>query len=240
MPFSNEEMRMYQRQLILEDIGITGQLKLKEAKIGVIGAGGLGCPLLLYLATTGVGKLVIFDFDVINESNLHRQILYTSEDIGKSKAETATLKLRKHNPYITLDYQNIRLDNTNSINLLKDYDLIIDGSDNFETRYAIGDACAQMCKPLVSGAIYKFEGQVAVFNYLNDISYRDLFPVPPANDDFNCEIAGVTPTICAVIAGLMANEVIKIILQKTNVLNGKVLQIDLLNMSFNTFNIPKV
>lgn len=239
MPFSNEEMRMYQRQLILEDIGILGQQKLKNAKIGVVGAGGLGCPLLLYLTTTGIGKIVIFDFDVVNESNLHRQILFTHEDIGKSKSETAALKLRKHNPNITIEYQNIRLDNTNSIKLLKEYDLIIDGSDNFETRYAIGDACKELNIPLVSGAIFKFEGQVSVFNFENEISYRDLYPVPPNNDDFNCEIAGVTSTTCAVIAGLMANEALKIILQKGNILSGKVLQIDLLNMSFNTFNIPK-
>lgn len=236
---TGDDIKLYQRQIILEDIGLIGQQKIKECKIAVIGAGGLGCPVLIYLVSSGIGSIGIIDYDIVSIHNLHRQILYSREDINKNKAICASKKLKLFNPDAKIDTHNKRLTNKNAISLISQYDIIIDGSDNFETRYAVSDACAELNIPLVSGAIYKFEGQVSVFNYKSNYTYRDLFPNPPTNDDFNCSISGVIGSTCAVIAGFMLNEVFKIILDKGDVLSGKVLQINLLNMNFNIFKFNK-
>lgn len=232
---TGDDIKLYQRQIILDDIGLIGQQKIKETKIGIVGAGGLGCPVLIYLVSSGVGRIGIIDFDTVSLHNLHRQILYTKEDINKNKASCASQKLMQLNPDVKINVHNIRLTNNNAISLISQYDIIIDGSDNFETRYAVSDACAELNIPLISGAIYKFEGQVSVFNYKSNYTYRNLFPYPPDNDDFNCSFTGILGSTCAVIAGIMLNEVFKIILEKGDVLSGKVLQINLLNMSFNIF-----
>ncbi len=234
------EISLYQRQIILEEIGIEGQLLFKKAKVCVVGAGGLGCPVLLYLAVSGIGTLGIIDFDIVNISNLHRQILFTRKDINKNKAEIAYRRLKLHNPDIQIHTHTLRLTTQNSIDILKNYDIIIDGSDNFETRYLVNDACIELNKPLISGAIYKFEGQVSVFNYKDNFSYRDLFPTPPDSDAFNCSVSGVLASTCMVIAGIMVNELFKVLLGKSEVLSGKILQINLLSMSFNTFKFNKV
>jgi len=235
-----EEMMIYQRQMVLDEVGFAGQTKFKEAKIAVVGAGGLGCPVLIYLATSGIGNLGIIDFDSISQHNLHRQILFTREDINRNKAEVAFERLKIINPEININIYTERLNEKNAIRILTPYDIIIDGSDNFETRYTVSDACEALNKPLVSGSIYKFEGQISVFNYNGKYSYRDLFHNPPENDAFNCSITGVMGSTCSVIAGLMVNEVYKVILQTGDVLSGKILQINLLTMSFNIFSFNKI
>lgn len=222
--FSTNEKKQYDRHLILEEIGTKGQEKLKKAKILVIGAGGLGCPILQYLAAAGVGTLGIVDNDVVSQSNLQRQVLYTHEDIGKSKAKTAANKLSKLNPYITFEVHQEMLSTHNAIYLFNQYDIIVDGSDNFPTRYLTNDAAIITNKPLVFGAIFKFEGQVSVFNYKNGPTYRCLYPTPPKPGDMpNCSEIGVLGVLPGIIGSLQANEVIKIILGLGTVLSGKLL-----------------
>lgn len=237
MQLTREEILQYQRQYLLEEFGVNGQLKLKQARIAVIGAGGLGSPLLLYLAAAGIGFIKVIDFDRVEVHNLHRQILFTHADLGQLKAETAVSKLRLHNPNIELASSCVRLDATNAAALLEDVDLVIDGCDNFETRYAVNDACIALGKTLVSGAIYKFEGQVAVFNHLGGPSYRDLFPNQTASTLLSCSVVGVMGSTCAVIAGFMSNEVIKLLTGLGKPLAGVVLQVNLLNMEINQFKI---
>src|SRR5690606_7632241 len=169
---SNEEYKQYNRHLILDEIGYDGQQKLKAAKVLVIGAGGLGCPVLQYLSAAGIGSIGIIDHDVIDQTNLQRQVIYTHEDIGKYKAEIAAKKLSALNPYISFTTYIERLSSQNAINIFKKYDIIVDGSDNFQTRYLANDAAVLTNKPLVYGSIFKFEGQVAVFNYKNGPTYR--------------------------------------------------------------------
>jgi molybdopterin/thiamine biosynthesis adenylyltransferase/rhodanese-related sulfurtransferase len=207
----------YQRQVILKEFGEAGQQKLFDAKVLVIGAGGLGCPLLQYLAATGVGTIGIVDDDKVALSNLHRQILFSINDIGKSKSERAANYLRQLNPEINLIAYNKRITNQNALELMSDFDYIADGSDNFTTRYMINDACVLLNKPLIYGAISKFEGQVAVFNCKKNkddepVSYRDLFPTPPGeNEILNCAEAGVLGVLPGIIGTMMANECIKLI-----------------------------
>ncbi len=207
----------YQRQVILPQLGIAGQQKLTDAKVLVVGAGGLGCPALLYLAAAGVGTLGIIDHDRVSVSNLHRQVLYNEADIGQWKAETAQQRLLAQNPELTCVAHNERLHTGNVIDLLQPYDLVIDGTDNFDTRYLLNDACVLAGKPLVYGAIARFEGQVAVFNlHLPDggrsANYRDLFPEPPPPGSVpNCAEAGVIGVLPGIIGTLQATEAIKMI-----------------------------
>jgi len=207
----------YRRQIILPEVGEEGQQKLLRAKVLVIGAGGLGCPVLQYLSAGGVGTIGIVDDDVVALNNLHRQVLYSVNDIGSSKAERAACILHQLNPEIKIIPYNERLTVRNALIFFDEFDIIIDGTDNFSTRYLINDACVLMKKPLVYGAIYQFEGQVSVFNFKrneNDetVNYRDLFPNPPEEGEIlNCEEAGVLGVLPGIIGTMMANETIKLV-----------------------------
>ena len=213
----------YNRQILLSEIGEKGQQKLLDAKVLVIGAGGLGCPALLYLAGAGIGTIGIIDFDTVAVSNLHRQIIYTVAEVGSNKALAAKKRLEALNPSISITAYPEKLTTANAISLFKQYDIILDGSDNFSTRYLVNDACIITNKPLVYGAIFKFQGQVAVFNYQNGPSYRCLFPNPPeAGSVPSCNEAGVLGVLPGIIGGMQANEVLKIILEIGTVLSGKI------------------
>lgn len=237
---NNSEINRYQRQLLLEDFGEKSQIKLKNSSVLVVGAGGLGCPVLLYLASAGVGKIGIVDDDVIDESNLQRQILFDTLDVGKAKVEIAQKKLTALNPNCEIAIYKFRLNSTNTLDIFKEYDLIIDGSDNFPTRYLVNDACLILNKPFVSGAIYKFEGQVGVFNHNSSANYRDLFPNPPSREFApNCQEAGVIGSIAGIVGTLMATEAIKILSEVGEVLSNKLLAIDTLSFQFKTLKFFK-
>jgi adenylyltransferase/sulfurtransferase len=217
-------MSRYDRHIILSEIGQTGQDKISNAKILVIGAGGLGCPVLQYLTAAGVGSIGIVDFDIVEESNLQRQILFGSSSLGQNKAVAAKKRLEDLNDCISIFAYAEKLTYQNAIHLFNQYDIIVDGSDNFETRYLVNDACIITNKPLVFGAIYKFEGQISVFNYQNGPSYRCLFPNPPEKSAVpNCSEIGVLGVLPGIIGSMQANEVLKIILGIGNVLSGKLL-----------------
>ncbi|MBE0666665.1 MAG: HesA/MoeB/ThiF family protein [Bacteroidales bacterium] len=225
----NEAIR-YNRQLIIPAVGEKGQEKLGQARVLVVGAGGLGSPVLMYLAAAGVGTIGIVDSDAVDLSNLQRQILYTTEDIGLPKAETAAKKLMALNPGITLKTYSFRLTNENVNEVLTDYDIAVDCCDNFPTRYILSDAAKSADKPMVYGAVYQFFGQVSVFNYNNGPSYRTLFPEEVKAAEM---AAGIPPGVIGVLPGMIgsieAAETIKIILGEGEVLSGRLLQIDALN-----------
>ncbi|HET7361891.1 MAG TPA: HesA/MoeB/ThiF family protein, partial [Salinimicrobium sp.] len=203
-------MSRFERQKILPEFGSEGQQKLSTAKVLVIGAGGLGCPALLYLAAAGVGTIGIADGDSISESNLNRQTLFGHNDIGKAKAETAAGILQEKYPDINFQVIPHFLTSENALEVLENYDLVLDGSDNFGTRYMINDACVLLGIPLIMGAIYQYEGQLSVFNYgENPVSYRDIYPVPPkANEIPNCSETGVLGVLPGIIGNLQAAETI--------------------------------
>lgn len=229
---SEEEKKQYSRHLLLDKVGIEGQEKLKNAKVLVIGAGGLGCPVLQYLTAAGVGTIGIVDDDKVSQSNLQRQVLYTHSDIGKNKAEVATKRLQELNPYITISPYSERLTTKNALELFKSYDIIVDGSDNFATRYLVNDTAVLTNKPVVFGAITQFEGQVSVFNYHGSATYRCLFPSAPNPEDApNCETIGVLGVLPGIIGSLQANEVIKMIVGIGEVLQDKLLLFNLLDLS---------
>ena len=229
---SQEEKNQYHRHIILEEFGQEGQERLKKAKVLVIGAGGLGCPVLQYLTAAGVGTIGIVDFDVVDQSNLQRQILYTTEDIGKPKAEQAAKRLSLLNPFVNFEIHNYKLHKDNAELLFSAYDVIVDGSDNFATRYLVNDACVLTGKPLVFGSIFKFQGQVTVFNYNNGPTYRCLFPEPPGPDEVpNCSEVGVIGVLPGIIGTLQANETIKLITGIGKILDGSLLYFDALTMS---------
>ncbi|MBU1100553.1 MAG: HesA/MoeB/ThiF family protein [Bacteroidetes bacterium] len=237
---SNEEIKRYNRHIIMSEIGFEGQEKLKNAKVLMVGAGGLGCPILQYLTAAGVGTIGIIDDDIISESNLQRQILYNTSDVGKSKVVVASAKLSKINSHCNIIAHPIRLTKENILTLFSNYDIIIDGSDNFPTRYLINDACVILGKPIVSGAIYKFMGQVSVFNYNGGPTYRCLFPDPPKEDEMpNCSTTGVLGVIPGIIGTLQANEVIKIILGIGKTLSGRLLQMDTLTFNFDIIDVER-
>lgn len=218
-----EEFGRFEKQMVLKEIGILGQTKLKSVKIGVIGAGGLGCPVLQYLNSMGVGTLGLIDFDTVQESNLHRQILYTSEDIGKSKIECAAKRLKAQNPYTSIIEHNVVLSEENAEEILSQYDIVIDGCDNFLTRYVVNDACVKLGKPLVYGSILGFEGQMATFNYKGSKNLRDIFPEPPHAEDVpNCSENGVLGSFPGIIGTMMAQEAVKLVLDM-DVLANKLL-----------------
>ncbi|GAB3828161.1 molybdopterin-synthase adenylyltransferase MoeB [Pontibacter rugosus] len=235
-----EELKRYNRQLILPELGQQGQEKLKQAKVLMIGAGGLGCPVLQYLVAAGVGTIGIADMDVVSESNLHRQILYTLADVGKSKAEVAAQKLSQQNPFVQFNIHSEGITVDNALELVQTYDVVIDGSDNFPTRYLVNDACAMLGKPLVFGSIFKFEGQITVFNYKNGPTYRCLFPEPPGQGEVpNCAEAGVIGVLPGIIGTLQANEAIKVIADLGEVASGKLLLFDALSLSFSSFRFSR-
>ncbi len=238
---SQQETNRYKRHLILPEIGVQGQHKLKQAKVLVIGAGGLGCPVLQYLAAAGVGTIGIVDFDVVDESNLQRQILYATEDVGKPKASVAQQKLSKQNPFIAVTAFILQLDAGNALDLFKQFDIVVDGSDNFSTRYLVNDTCVILNKPLVFGSIFKFEGQVSVFNYNDGPTYRCLYPEPPFEGEVpNCSEIGVMGVLPGICGTLQANEVIKIICGIGDVLNGKLMVLNALSMQFSFFDVQSL
>ena len=237
---SKEEIQRYARHLSLSEFGTEGQEKLKSAKVLVIGAGGLGCPALLYLTAAGVGEIGVVDFDKVDVSNLQRQILYSVEDIGSSKAESAAKKLSLQNPFVKFNVHNLKLDNTNALEIFRSYDVIIDGSDNFATRYLVNDACVLLNKPLVYGSIFKFEGQASVFNYKNGSTYRCVFPDPPSPDSSpSCSEIGVLGVLPGIIGTIQATEAIKIITGLGETLSGRLLLFDALTMNFNSVIVTR-
>jgi len=236
----NVKLKQYSRQIILPEIGLSGQEKLINAKVLMIGAGGLGCPVLQYLAASGVGTIGIVDDDVIDISNLHRQILYTTADIGKPKAYIAKQKLELLNPHINITAYNERFTPTNAQHICNSYDLIIDGSDNFETRYLVNDTCIALNKALIFGSIFKFEGHVSVFNYHDGPNYRDMFPeAPSSNEATNCAEIGVLGVLPGLIGMYMANEAIKIICGIGETLSGKFMRINALDNTTSVFKVTK-
>lgn len=232
MKLSPEENIQYSRHLLLNEISEEGQLKLKAARVLVIGAGGLGCPILQYLVAAGVGTLGIIDHDVVDQTNLQRQVLYTINDIGKSKAETAANKLTQLNPFVNFEVYTQKVTREIAIELFSRYDIIVDGSDNFPTRYLVNDAAVLTNRPVVFGSIFKFEGQVSVFNYQNGPTYRCLYPnAPKPNEVPNCSEIGVLGVLPGIIGTLQANEVLKMICGIGQVLSGKLLTYDALQMT---------
>ena len=219
-----QDFLRYNRQMMVPEIGDLGQKKLKKAKILVIGAGGLGCPILQYIATAGIGTIGIVDFDTIELHNLHRQILYTEEYVGQSKAITAKSVLDTLNPLITVIAFEKKLTIENAAQIIKDFDVIVDGCDNFETRYLVNDICVQLGKSLIYGSILKFEGQMAVFNHNGNKNLRDLFPEPPNPKDVpNCNLNGVLGTLPGIIGTMMAQETLKLIMDLPTLENELVL-----------------
>ncbi|MEJ2882411.1 HesA/MoeB/ThiF family protein [Pedobacter sp. GR22-6] len=226
------ELKRYERQVILPELGLSGQLKLKKASVLIVGAGGLGCPVALYLAAAGVGCIGIVEHDVVEETNLQRQILFNITDLGKNKAEQAIRKLRLLNPYVNLKAYSLYLNQDNATKLISAYDLIIDASDNFPTRYLVNDTCLSLDKPLVFGSLFNFQGQVAVFNHLGSPDYRSLYPEPPLADEVpNCGENGVIGTLPGIIGSYMANEAIKVICGFGDTLAGKLLLFNALDSS---------
>jgi adenylyltransferase/sulfurtransferase len=217
---SKEEFKRYQKQVIVDDIGINGQIKIKQSKVAVIGAGGLGCPILYYLTSVGVGTIGIIDFDTVEESNLHRQTLYTPNDIGQLKAEIAVQKLSAQNPYVKLISHNNLLNEENAETILSQYDIVVDGCDNFLTRYIVNDVCVKLNKPLVYGSILGYDGQLATFNYKGSKNLRDIFrEAPTAEDVPNCSENGVLGTVPGIIGCMMAQETLNVILGSAQLVN---------------------
>ncbi|MDO7613816.1 MAG: HesA/MoeB/ThiF family protein, partial [Crocinitomicaceae bacterium] len=215
-------MERYSRHILLNEVGQKGQEKISNARVLVVGAGGLGCPVLQYLTAAGVGELGIIDDDLVEMSNLQRQVLYGTSSLGLNKAEAAKKRLEDLNPSIIIHAYSEKLSISNAISLFEKYTIIVDGTDNFETRYLINDAAILTKRPVVYGAIYKFEGQLSVFNYKDGPSYRCLFPEPPQNPEAaNCSQVGVLGVLPAIIGSMQANEVLKIILEIKGVLTGK-------------------
>ncbi|MFA6945603.1 MAG: HesA/MoeB/ThiF family protein [Pedobacter sp.] len=234
----SQELKRYKRQIILPELGIAGQQKLKNARVLMVGAGGLGCPVLQYLVAAGVGFIGVVDDDTVDETNLHRQILYSAGDIGKNKAQVAVEKLSVLNPHVKFSAYPVRLSMQNADQLFRTYDLVIDGSDNFPTRYLVNDTCAALNLPLVFGSLFKFEGQVSVFNYHGGPDYRSIFPEPPGIDEVpNCAEIGVIGVLPGIIGTYMANEAIKVICEMGEVLSGKLLCINALDGTSNIFKI---
>jgi len=245
LPFTKEELARYNRHIIIPGFGMKAQLKLKAAKVLVIGSGGLGSPVLLYLAAAGVGTIGIVDFDVVDDSNLQRQVLFGVDEIGKPKVEAARRRLEALNPYIKLHIYNTHLNSQNALEILKDYDVIADGTDNFPTRYLVNDASVLLGKPNVYASIFQFEGQASVFNYRNaqgelGPNYRDLYPTPPPPGLVpSCAEGGVLGVLPGIIGSLQALEVIKVITGVGETLAGRFYIFDALNFESRTFTIRR-
>jgi len=239
---SPREIRRYSKQIMIPEVGIKGQELLKKAKVLVVGAGGLGCPVLQYLTVAGVGKISIVEFDMVDETNLQRQILYGSDDVGKLKSIIAKTRLENLNSLGEHEIFNLRLDASNALYILKDFDVIVDATDNLEARYVINDACVILNKPMVHGSIYKYEGMISVFNYKGGATYRCFNPQQPDKEHKNplpsqVGLFGVLPGITGTY---MANEVIKILTETGEVLSGKILLINIFKNHFHTFSINNI
>jgi adenylyltransferase/sulfurtransferase len=237
---TREEVGRYSRHLIIPDVGMVGQKRLKNARVLVIGAGGLGSPALLYLAAAGVGTLGVVDFDTVDESNLQRQIIHGQSDIGRSKAESARSSIAETNPLVKVVVHDLRLDNDNVMDIFAQYDLILDGTDNFATRYLVNDAAVLAGKPYVWGSIFRFEGQVSVFWAEHGPQYRDLYPSPPPPGMVpSCAEGGVLGVLCASIGSIMVTEAIKLITGVGDPLIGRLMVYDALDMSYKTLKLRK-
>jgi sulfur-carrier protein adenylyltransferase/sulfurtransferase len=241
---TRDEVARYSRHLIIPDLGVDGQKRLKNARVLVIGAGGLGAPTLLYLAAAGVGTIGIVDFDVVDESNLQRQIIHGVSDIGRSKAQSARDSIAEVNPLVDVRLHEERLERHNAVDLFEQYDLILDGTDNFATRYLVNDAAVLAHKPYVWGSIYRFEGQISVFwedaPDGRGLNYRDLYPeAPPPGMVPSCAEGGVLGILCASIASVMGTEAIKLITGIGEPLLGRLMVYDALEMSYRTITIRK-
>jgi sulfur-carrier protein adenylyltransferase/sulfurtransferase len=235
-----DEVRRYSRHLIIPDVGMAGQKRLKNAKVLVVGAGGLGSPALMYLAAAGVGTLGIIDFDVVDESNLQRQIIHGQSDVGRSKAESARESVREINPYVQVILHEERLDSTNALEIFRSYDLIVDGTDNFATRYLVNDACVLLGKPYVWGSIYRFDGQASVFWAEHGPCYRCLYPEPPPPGMVpSCAEGGVLGVLCASIGSIQVTEAIKVITGMGEPLVGRLTVYEALEMSYRTVKVRK-
>lgn len=233
-------MERYSRHISLSEVGLLGQIKISKAKVLVVGAGGLGSPLLLYLTAAGVGSIGIVDFDQVSINNLQRQVLFRESDVNRNKAEAAKEILFTHNSEIELKCYSVVLSVENAADLIENYDIVVDCTDNFRTRYLINDVCVKLNKPFVFAALYKFEGQLSVFNYNNGPTYRCLFPSPPkAGEVPNCEEAGVMGVLPGILGLYQANEVIKLILNLGDSLSGLLLSINLLTNQHNLISFKR-
>jgi len=242
---SSEELIRYNRHIILPQFGLEGQQKLKTSRVLVAGCGGLGSPLLLYLAAAGIGTIGIVDFDVVDESNLQRQVLFNGMDIGKSKAKAAAKKIKALNPHTDVHVYNEQLTANNALDIIKGYDVVADGTDNFPTRYLINDACVLLSKPYVYGSVFQFEGQVSLFNCKNASgeygpNYRDLYPSPPPPELIpDCASGGVLGVLPGIIGSMQALEIIKVLSGIGENLSGKFLVFDALSLSWKNFGIKR-
>lgn len=243
--FSKEELARYNRHIIIPGFGLEAQQKLKAARVLVVGSGGLGSPALLYLAAAGVGTIGIVDFDTVDDSNLQRQVLFGQEDVGRKKAEAAKDRLTSLNPHIRVVLHDARLHAGNALDIVKDYDVVADGTDNFPTRYLVNDACVLLNKPNVYASIFQFEGQVSVFNYTNAAgetgpNYRDLYPAPPPPGLVpSCAEGGVLGVLPGIIGSMQANEVIKVVTGIGEPLSGRLFIFDALNFETRTFRVKR-
>jgi sulfur-carrier protein adenylyltransferase/sulfurtransferase len=237
---SKEEVQRYSRHLIMPEVGLDGQLKLKRARVLMIGTGGLGAPLGLYLAAAGVGHLGLVDFDVVDSSNLQRQVTFTTADVGKPKSEAAKARLSALNPMIEIVSYETRLTSDNALELFRDYDIIVDGTDNFPTRFLVNDACVLLGKPNVYGSIFRFEGQATVFGYPGGPCYRCLYPEPPPPGLVpSCAEGGVLGVLPGIVGSIQAMETIKLILGTGEPLVGRLLLFDALAMRFRELKLKK-
>lgn len=237
---SNEELARYSRHIIIPEFNIEGQKKLKAARVLVIGTGGLGSPMLLYLAAAGVGTIGIVDFDVVDDSNLQRQVLFSVKDVGRPKVEAAKERIEGLNPFVKVITHNVHLSSANALGIFKDYDIVADGTDNFPTRYLVNDACVLTGIPNVYASIFRFDGQVSVFNYNNGPNYRDLYPEPPPPGLVpSCAEGGVLGVLPGIIGSLQANEVIKVITGIGEPLSGRLFSFDALNFTTRIFKVQK-
>ena len=235
-----DEVRRYSRHLIIPDVGMAGQKRLKNAKVLCVGAGGLGSPALMYLSAAGVGTLGIVEFDVVDESNLQRQIIHGQSDIGRSKAESARDSVREINPLVTINVHETRLDRSNVMELFAQYDLIVDGTDNFATRYLVNDACVLLNKPYVWGSIYRFDGQASVFWSEFGPCYRCLYPEPPPPGMVpSCAEGGVLGVLCASIGSIQVTEAIKVLTGIGEPLVGRLMIYDALEMTYRQVKVRK-
>jgi adenylyltransferase/sulfurtransferase len=237
---SVDEVRRYSRHLIIPDVGMTGQKRLKNAKVLCVGAGGLGSPALLYLAAAGVGTLGVIDFDVVDESNLQRQIIHGQSDVGRSKAESARDSINELNPLVNVIVHTERLDSDNAMQVFEPYDLIVDGTDNFATRYLVNDACVLLGKPYIWGSIYRFDGQASVFWADHGPCYRCLYPEPPSPGMVpSCAEGGVLGVLCASIGSIQVTEAIKVITGIGDPLVGRLMIYDALDMTYRSVKVRK-
>ena len=237
---SKQEVLRYSRHLIMPEVGMDGQLKLKRAKVLMIGSGGLGAPLGLYLAAAGVGRLGIVDFDTVDFTNLQRQVTFGTSDVGRKKLEAASERLSNLNPEIQIDTFETRLTSDNALDILRDYDIVVDGTDNFPTRYLVNDACVLLGKPNVYGSIFRFEGQASIFGYPGGPCYRCLYPEPPPPGLVpSCAEGGVLGVLPGIIGCIQAMETIKLIIGKGDSLVGRLLLFDALGMRFRELKLRK-